>query len=177
MREGSTIWLVGMMGAGKSAVGRELARRLGRSFVDTDHEIEELRGAAIAEIFAREGEGAFRALERAMVERVAGRPAVVALGGGALGQADVRLLVAGTGTQVWLRARPETLLERIGSCEARPLLAGLGAEARLARIRALLAAREADYGRAAVVVETDAASVVEVAERIARAVAEREAAA
>lgn len=177
MGERSTVWLVGMMGAGKSAVGRELARRLGRPFVDTDREIEDLRGVAIAEIFAREGEGAFRALERGMVERLAGRPAVVALGGGALGQADVRRLVAGTGTLVWLRARPETLLARIGACEVRPLLAGLGAEARLARIRALLAAREADYARAAVAVETDAASVAEVAERIARLLADREAAA
>jgi len=81
-----TLWLVGMMGAGKSAVGRELARRLGRPFLDTDREIEAERGIAIAEIFAREGEAAFRAVEREMVERLAGRSAVVALGGGALGR-------------------------------------------------------------------------------------------
>ena len=177
MGEGRTVWLVGMMGAGKSAVGRALARRLGRPFLDTDREIEERRGAGIPEIFAREGEAAFRGLEREAVERLAGRPAVVALGGGALGQPELRRVVAGSGTLVWLRARPETLLERIGSDEGRPLLAGLGPEARLARIRALLAVREADYSLAAVVVETDAASVAEVAERIARALAEREAAA
>ena len=177
MGDGSTVWLVGMMGAGKSAVGRELARRLGCPFLDADREIEAARGATIAEIFAREGEDAFRDLEREMVERLAGRPAVVALGGGALGRPEVRRLVAGVGTLVWLRARPETLLERIGACEARPLLAGLGAEERLERIRALLAAREADYAAAAVVVETDATTVGEVAERIARALADREAAA
>lgn len=177
MGDGSTVWLVGMMGAGKSAVGRELAHRLGRPFFDSDREIEAERGEAIAEIFARDGEDAFRALEGGMVERLAGRPAVVALGGGALGRSEVRRIVTGSGTLVWLRARPETLLERIGACEARPLLAGLGPDARLARIRTLLAAREADYSRAAVVVETDAATVGEVAERIARALAGREAAA
>jgi len=172
-----TLWLVGMMGAGKSAVGRELARRLGRPFLDTDHEIEAERGLAIAEIFAREGEEAFRALEREMVERLAGRPAVVALGGGALGRSEVRELVCGVGTVVWLRARPETLLARIGSCEERPLLAGLAPPERLERIRALLAAREQDYAQAQVVVETDGATVEEVALRALRALAQREAAA
>jgi shikimate kinase len=173
----ATVWLVGMMGAGKSAVGRELAQRLKRPFHDTDREIECLRGIAIAEIFASDGEPAFRALERERVERLAGRPAVVALGGGALTQAAVRQVVGGSGTLVWLRATPETLLARIGSGEERPLLAGLAGEARLARLRALLGAREEDYARAAVVVETDAATVGEVAERIERALAEREAAA
>jgi shikimate kinase len=173
----ATVWLVGMMGAGKSAVGRELARRLGRPFYDTDREIEALRGIAIAEIFAREGEATFRGLERECVARLAGAPAVVSLGGGALAQPEVRRVVVGVGTLVWLRAAPETLLARIGGGQDRPLLAGLAADERLARVRALLAAREADYARAAVVVETDAASVEEVAERIERALAEREAAA
>jgi shikimate kinase len=89
----------------------------------------------------------------------------------------VRQRVCEVGTVVWLRARPETLLARIGSCEERPLLAGLAPAERLARIRALLAAREQDYARAAVVVETDDATVEEVAERTLRALALREAAA
>jgi shikimate kinase len=177
MGEGATVWLVGMMGAGKSAVGCELAHRLGRPFLDTDREIEALRGVSISEIFAREGEEAFRTLEREMVERLAGRAAVVALGGGALARPELRRIVGEVVTLVWLRARPETLLARIGACEARPLLSGLAADERLARIRALLAAREADYARAAVAVETDAATVGEVAERIERALAQREAAA
>lgn len=177
MGQGRTVWLVGMMGAGKSAVGRELARRLGRPFVDADREIESTRGLAIGEIFAREGEAAFRVLEREAVERLAGRPAVVALGGGALGQAEVRAVVRRTGTVVWLRARPETLLARIGDCDARPLLAGLAAPERLARLRALLAERDAHYATASLVVDTDAATVEEVAERVERALAQQEAAA
>jgi shikimate kinase len=171
MVQGRTVWLVGMMGAGKSAVGRELARRLGRPFVDADREIEARRGLAIA------GEAAFRALERETVERLAGRPAVVALGGGALGHPEVRTLVRATGTVVWLRARAETLLARIADCEARPLLAGLGRAERLARLRALLAERDAHYATASLVVETDTATVEQVAERVERALAEQEAAA
>jgi shikimate kinase len=177
MVAGRTVWLVGMMGAGKSAVGRELAHRLGWPFLDTDREIETRRGVAIAEIFAQEGEEAFRALEREVVRDLAGRPVVVALGGGALTRPELRRAVAEVGTLVWLRARPETLLSRVGAGDERPLLAGLDGAERLARIRDLLAAREADYACASVVVETDAATVAELGERIARALAEREVAA
>jgi shikimate kinase len=173
----ATVWLVGMMGAGKSAVGRELAHRLGRPFLDTDHEVETRRGVPISKLFAQEGEDAFRALEREVVEGLAGRPVVVALGGGALTRPELRRVVGEVGTLVWLRARPETLLSRIGAGDERPLLAGLDREARLERIRALLSAREADYARAAVIVETDAATVAELAERVERALAAREAAA
>src|SRR5262252_6548436 len=95
------VWLVGMMGAGKSTVGPALARRLGRRFVDTDAEIERERGAAVAEIFAREGEPA---------TRLCAEPVVAALGGGALAQPGVADAAARAGTLVWLRARPETLL-------------------------------------------------------------------
>jgi shikimate kinase len=177
MAGAGTVWLVGMMGAGKSAVGPALARRLARRFVDTDAEIEREQGRTVAEIFAREGEAAFRALERAVVTRWLGEPAVVALGGGAIARDDVRAAVERAGTVVWLRARPETLLARLGEAAARPLLAGLPAAGRLARLRELLAAREAAYARAALVVDTDDASVDEVVERIARGLAAREAAA
>ncbi len=177
MEQGRTVWLVGMMGAGKSAVGRELARRLGRPFLDADREIEADRGLSIAEIFARDGEAAFRALERETVQRLAGRRAVVALGGGALGQSEVRAVVRATGTLVWLRARPETLLARVADCEERPLLAGLAPAERLERLRALLAERDAHYATASLVVETDAATVEQVAERVERGLAEQEAAA
>jgi shikimate kinase len=177
MAGAGTVWLVGMMGAGKSTVGPALARRLARPFVDTDVEIEREQGCSVAEIFAREGEAAFRALERAAVTRWLGRPAVVALGGGAIARPELRAAVERAGTLVWLRARPETLLARLGEAGSRPLLAGLSAAARLARLRELLAAREPAYASAGLVVDTDDVEVDEVVERIARALAAREAAA
>jgi shikimate kinase len=177
MARAGTVWLVGMMGAGKSSVGPALAARLGRRFVDIDAEIERERGLAVSEIFAREGEAAFRALERAAVLRWLGAPAVVALGGGAIARPDLRAAVLGAGTLVWLRARPETLLARLGDADSRPLLAGLSAAARLARLRELLAEREPAYATAALAVDTDDAAVDDVVERIARALAAREAAA
>jgi len=117
---GATVWLVGMMGAGKTEVGRRLAVRLGRPFVDSDAEVEVEAGATVAEIFAREGEAGFRRRERAAIERVAGTSAVVSLGGGAMAQPGMPARLAGSGRTVYLRARPETLLARVGAAEERP---------------------------------------------------------
>jgi shikimate kinase len=157
-----------MMGAGKSTVGRKLARRLRLRFVDADAEIEAAAGASVAEIFAREGEAGFRARERAAVEALEGQAAVVALGGGAFVQAEVRARLAGSGGVVYLRARPETLLERIGEAEERPLLAGLGRAERLARIRELLEEREPAYAAADLCLDTDGRAVEEIVESIVR---------
>ncbi len=167
-----TLWLVGMMGAGKSAVGSRLAARLGRPFVDTDALVESVAGKSIAAIFAEEGEVSFRTLERAAIERVAGRPAIVALGGGAIAQPGVAERLAASGKIVYLRARPETLLTRIGDANARPLLAGLTAAARLARVRELLETREAQYARATCVVDVDEGDVDTVTERVLDALGE-----
>ncbi len=177
MAGAGTIWLVGLMGAGKSTVGPALARRIGRRFVDSDAEIEREYGQAVAEIWSRAGESGFRALEREMVTRWLAEPAVVALGGGALTQTEVRADIERAGTIVWLRARPETLLARLGGAASRPLLAGLSDAARLARLRELLAAREPAYASATLVVDTDECEVGEVVERIARGLSAREAAA
>jgi shikimate kinase len=172
------VFLVGMPAAGKSTVGPALARRLGRRFLDADAEIEREQGRSVAAIFAEAGEGGFRALERELVGRLCGEAAVVALGGGAIARPEVREAVARAGTVVWLRARPETLLARIGEGAAsRPLLAGLAPARRLERLRELLAAREAAYATAALVVDTDERGVDEVVERIASTLAAREAAA
>lgn len=160
------MWLVGMMGAGKSTVGRELARRLGRRFVDSDDEIERAAGASVAEIFAGEGEASFRRREREAVRALRGSGAVVALGGGAMAQPALRRMLAGCGVVVYLRAAPETLLARVGDAEARPLLAGLGPSERLERVRALLAERAAAYAEAGLSVDTDGLEPAEVAERI-----------
>ena len=158
---------MGMMGAGKSSVGRALAARLARPFIDTDGEIERVAGCSVAEIFASEGEPAFRRRECAAVQACADSNAVVALGGGAPAQLDLARLVAAAGTSVYLRARPETLLARVGTAEARPLLAGLDAAGRLARLRELLTARESAYAAARERVDTDDRSVDEVAVEVA----------
>lgn len=164
-----TVWLVGMMGAGKSAVGALLAARLARPLLDLDREIERSAGRSIPELFASEGEAGFRKREREAIEAVAGQRAVVALGGGAAAQPGAAQRLLASGTLVYLRARVETLAARIGDGAERPLLAGLGPEARLAKLRSLLAEREPAYLRASVVVDTDALD----AERIAALVERR----
>lgn len=156
-----------MMGAGKSSVGPALARRVGTRFVDSDEEIVREAGRSVAEIFASEGEAGFRRRERAVLERLAGEPAVVALGGGAVAQAGAPELLAAAGPIVYLRARPETLLLRMGDCRSRPLLAEVPPAARLDRVRALLAEREPAYAVASLVVDTDEASTEQLAQRIA----------
>ncbi|MGH9000821.1 MAG: shikimate kinase, partial [Acidimicrobiia bacterium] len=100
--------LVGMMGSGKSSVGRRLARRLGRSFVDTDQLVEARRGLPIAEIFAADGEAAFRALESSAVAEALGAspPAVVAFGGGAILDPANRERARAGAVVVWLWADP-----------------------------------------------------------------------
>jgi len=168
-----TLWLLGMMGAGKSAVGRALAAELGLPFLDLDREVEAAAGCSIAELFASKGEAAFRRRERAALEALAGRRAVVALGGGAPAQPGVPARLAASGTRVYLRARPETLLARIGEAADRPLLAGLGPAERLAELRRLLALREPAYREAELVLDTDGLDVAGVAAELARRLAQR----
>lgn len=170
VRDG-TLWLVGMMGAGKSSVGALLAERLGRPLVDLDRAIAHGAGRSIPELFASEGEAGFRKREREALEAVAGQRLVVALGGGAAAQPGAVERLLATGTLVYLRARPETLAARVGGAdEGRPLLAGLDEPARLAKLRALLAERERFYLRAPLVIDTDgldaAGAAAEVAHRL-----------
>ena len=141
----ATVWLVGMMGAGKSTVGPLLAERLGRAFVDTDAEIEREGGLSVAEIFEREGEASFRARERAVIDTLRGREAVVALGGGAVAQPGMLGRLAQHGVLVYLRATPATLLARLGDCEERPLLAGLSESERASQLAARLDERRGAY--------------------------------
>jgi shikimate kinase/3-dehydroquinate synthase len=149
------IWLVGMMGSGKSTLGPALARALGRRFVDADREIEREAGVSVSELFAREGEAGFRARERAALDALAGSGAVVALGGGAVAQAGAAERLAAQGTVVYLRARLETLVMRLGNASSRPLLAGLDAKGRRARLEALLAERKPAYETARITIDTD----------------------
>jgi len=168
------LWLVGMMGAGKSAVGPRLAVRLGRRFVDSDSEIERRADATVAEIFESEGEEGFRARERSAVASLRHGADVVALGGGAAAQPGAADCLAATGTMIYLRARPATLLARIGRVESRPLLRDVAPDQREATLAALLERRRSAYERAAIAVDTDGLTVQGVVDRI---VAQLEAAA
>jgi shikimate kinase len=146
-----SIFITGFMGAGKSKIGRLLARRLGRIFMDTDEMVESRAGCTIAEIFAAEGEECFRRLERQCVAAAAQQAdAVVALGGGAIVDERSAALIEAAGILVWIDASVDTILRRVSRREDRPLLAGLDAEQRRARIAELVAARVPHYSRARV---------------------------
>lgn len=169
---GRAIVLMGFMGTGKSEVGRRLAQRLGRAFVDTDQLVEDRTGKRVAAIFAEDGEATFRALERDAVADAVGRKRVViAVGGGAvLDPANVALLRAG-GILVHLTARPEVILDRVGDAASRPLLRDdpRGTVARL------LAERSPAYAAAAdVTVDTSERTADEVVGEIQSALARTE---
>jgi shikimate kinase len=166
-----SVLLTGMMGAGKSRVGRALASVLGFAFADTDLLVEEAAGMKVAEIFAREGEAGFRARERAALAALPERRCVVALGGGAVVAAENRAILAKKGRLVWLDARPETLAARIGDARERPLLAGLDRDGRIARLTALAAEREPAYRQAELRIATDGKSVEDICAELVRALA------
>src|SRR6201995_5424803 len=118
-----TIALVGLMGAGKSSIGRRLAQTLALPFVDADTEIESAAGASIDEIFARDGEAVFRNGERRVIARLLDGPAqVLATGGGAFMEPTTRGLIREHAISIWLRADLETLLVRVSRRNNRPLL-------------------------------------------------------
>ncbi len=150
-----TIYFTGFMASGKSRVGEALARSLGWQFVDTDHYIEEKSGKGIPQIFAEEGEPAFRQMEIAAVEELSARQFhVISLGGGSLTQARIAQVVRETGILIRLNASVEVLSERISRKSNRPLMAGLDEEGRKAKIRSLLAEREKFYALADFAVES-----------------------
>ncbi|WP_394067614.1 3-dehydroquinate synthase [Xanthobacter aminoxidans] len=147
-----SIVLVGMPGAGKSSVGRRLAKRLGLTFVDADEEIERAACMSIPEIFARHGEAEFREGEKRVVARLLqSGPCVLATGGGAFMNADTRAAVGRHGVSVWLRADLNTLLRRVKKRTDRPLLAQGDPAQKLA---ALHAQRADTYALADVTVDS-----------------------
>ena len=157
--------LVGMMGSGKTTVGRQLAARLGWSFLDSDAQVEESTGASVVELFAERGEAAFRAEEsRVLAEALATtNPTVVSAAGGVVLAADNRRLLADRGIVVWLRAAPATLAARVGSGTGRPLLEDDPA----ARLAELDAVRRPLYEEVAdVVVDVDDLDASRVTDRI-----------
>ena len=118
-----TIVLVGLMGAGKSCIGKRLAHRLGLAFVDADQEVERAAGCSIAEIFARHGEANFRDGERRVIARLLDNPVhVLATGGGAFMDPRTRALIGERAISIWLRADLDLLLRRVARRNDRPLL-------------------------------------------------------
>lgn len=158
------IVLVGFMASGKSTVGRILASHLGVEFVDLDDEAEARAGRSIPEIFAADGEAAFRALEVEVTEATdAVRPAVVATGGGWMARPELRDRWPDA-VRVWLRVSPPAVLARLGGeLESRPMLDPSHPERSIGRI---MDSRLGDYARAEVAVDTDGRSAAEVAERV-----------
>jgi shikimate kinase len=162
-----SIVLVGLMGAGKSSVGRLLAERLGLAFLDADAEIERAAGATIEEIFAHEGEEIFRSGERRVIARLlAGTPAVIATGGGAFMDAATRAAIRERGISVWLKADLETLVGRTARRGGRPLLKQGDPREILAR---LIDQRYPVYAEADLTIETGEAPAETVADSIVSA--------
>lgn len=160
------LYLVGFMGTGKSTVGRLVSQRLGLTFIDSDHAIEDAEGVGIPEIFATKGEAAFRVMERAFVETGhASEGCLVACGGGLAVQPGMMDLLKERGLVFSLVATPEGVFERTKSNANRPLLQVADP---LAEITKLLAAREPFYRQAHVQILTEGRKVTEVVGHVCR---------
>lgn len=147
------IVLIGLMGSGKSRVGIELSRLLKMPFIDADKEIEKAAGMSIPEIFERLGEPEFRVGEKKVMLRLLDSgPKVLASGGGAFIQPDIRSAVKAKAVSVWLNASLETLVERTSRTDNRPLLRGVD---RAQKLSQLIEARYPVYAEADITVVTD----------------------
>ena len=143
---GRSIVLVGMMGAGKSSIGRRLASRLGIPFIDADAEIESAAGMTIPEIFEKHGEPYFRAGEARVIARLLDSgPQVLATGGGAVMDPQTRALIGQKGISIWLKADIDVLLKRTKRRNDRPLVE---------KIKDLLPVREPIYAQANIIIQS-----------------------
>jgi shikimate kinase len=159
-----TVALVGMMGAGKSSVGRRLAAKLGVPFRDADSEIEAAAGCTVAEIFERFGEQDFRDGERRVIARLLGQPPhILATGGGAFIDPRTRADIKAQAVSIWLRASVELLVNRVQRRETRPLLKQGDPKEILTR---LLTQREPIYAEADIQLDSEEGPHATVVERI-----------
>ncbi|MSP48312.1 MAG: shikimate kinase [Alphaproteobacteria bacterium] len=173
-RPSHSVVLIGLMGAGKTSIGRRLAQRLGLAFVDSDHEIETAAGCTIETIFEMYGERAFRDCERRVIGRLLEEPVqIIATGGGAFMDAETRATVKSRGLSVWLRADLDLLLHRVARRANRPLLKRGDPREILA---GLIAERHPVYAEADATVDTRDAppdvtvdAVIEAVQRLDRA--------
>jgi shikimate kinase len=160
------LYLVGFMGTGKTTVGRSVAAKIGFQVLDSDHEIERAKGKSIPDIFAQDGEPAFRQLERDFIERGhAASRTVVACGGGLVVQPQMLELLQSKGVVVCLHASVETILARTARHRNRPLLEVDNPEE---RIRTLYAAREPIYKRSGTVILTDSRPLNDIVAHVIR---------
>lgn len=166
-RHDKSIVMVGLMGAGKSAIGRRLANHLHMPFMDADTEIEVAAGCSIEEIFARHGEEAFRDGERRVIARLLeGPPIVLATGGGAFMDESTRTVITKFGVSIWLRADLETLVRRTAKRNNRPLLKN---DDPAKTLKDLMAIRHPIYELSDIVVESDDAPPEETVNRVCQA--------
>lgn len=169
---GRSIVLVGLMGAGKSTVGRRLAQKLGLEFTDADAEIERAAGKTVPDIFRDHGEAYFREGERKVIARLLeSGPQVLATGGGAFMNEETRKNIARLGISVWLKADMDLLMKRVRRRDNRPLLK---AEDPDAVMRQLIAERYPVYGQADVTVESRDVPHNSIVSDVIRALASRE---
>ena len=170
LRIDRTIALVGLMGVGKSTVGRRLAARLGLPFADGDDEIEQAAGMTVADIFTTLGEAGFRDGEARVMKRLLeGPPMVLATGGGAILNPDTRALMKGKATTVWLRADIRVIAARVQRRDTRPLLRGKDP---MQALSALAEVRYPLYGEADVVVDVGAGAHGEAVDAILQGLTE-----
>jgi len=163
----ANLYLVGFMGTGKTTIGRAVAQKLGFALLDSDHEIERQQGKTVADIFAQNGEPAFRVMEREFI--LNGHPAqrtVVACGGGLVVQPGMLAVLLGKGVVVCLHASIESILARTARQRSRPLL---NVEDPEQRVRTLYAQREPIYKQAGTVILTDARPLQDIASHVMRA--------
>ena len=161
------LYRVGFMGTGKTTIGRAVAQKLGFALLDSDHEIERQQGKTVADIFAQNGEPAFRVMEREFI--LNGHPAqrtVVACGGGLVVQPGMLAVLLGKGVVVCLHASIESILVRTARQRSRPLL---NVEDPEQRVRTLYAQREPIYKQAGTVILTDARPLQDIASHVMRA--------
>lgn len=161
------LYLVGFMGTGKSTVGRAVAQKLGFELLDSDHEIERKCDKSIPDIFAQDGEAAFRVMEREFIE--SGHPAermVVSCGGGLVVQPGMLAMLQSKGVVICLHASIETILERTARQRTRPLL---NVEDPETRLRTLYAVREPIYRQSGTMILTDGRPLPEIVAHVLRA--------
>lgn len=164
MKPEKTLVLVGMMGAGKTAVGRRLAARLGLPFIDADEEIEKAAGCSIEDIFALHGEAEFRSGERRVIKRLLdGSVCILATGGGAFMDAEIRDAVRANAISIWLTADLETLWNRVRRRGDRPML---HTENPKETLRILIEQRYPVYASADITVESDEGPAEDTVDRV-----------
>ncbi|MEQ8247146.1 MAG: shikimate kinase [Alphaproteobacteria bacterium] len=157
--------LVGLMGVGKTTVGRRLARRMSIPFVDADSEIEKAAGCSISDIFEFHGEATFREGERRVIKRILdGPPKVVSTGGGAFIDPETRARIRSKALSIWLRADLETILKRVKRNSNRPLLTGSDDPG--TTLRRLMAERDPIYAEADLVVDSGDTAIDKVVDTI-----------